>query len=172
MDHSPHQATGPKEAQYHSSNNGSVSFVSKIFPAPSIDLTLQDDVKCFGSDRLSNSQTESLPHHQTSGQEKTYCNDINGIQVLEYTCKICDKKSGTEEMLRLHKEFRHQQENNSRRCKVCGKKFADFLQFKLHSSIGHKLKCLDYECIARFATEQELRRHMRVEHDPVGPMPE
>ena len=125
----------------------------KISPPPSIDLTLEDDVKCFGSDRLNPSQTESLPHHEQSVEEKT-CTDIDEIHLPNHTCNICDKKYRTEASLRWHKEFRHQElteQTSSRLCTVCGKKFPDLLQFKLHSSSGHKFKCEEYGCIAGFA---------------------
>ena len=162
------RATGPEEPNYYS-GNGSVSFAADTLPPPSVDLTLEDDVKYFGPDCLNDTQT--------SLQEKAR-SDINGIPVLNHTCNICDKKYRTEAALKWHKDFRHQQEmlthqpKSSCRCNVCGKKFPDLLQFKLHSSSGHKLKCEDYKCTARFATELELRRHMRVEHDVVGPMSE
>ena len=151
---------------------GSVSFGEEVLRPPSIDLTLEDDVKYS----LNGTQTEESPaHYQRGVQEKTCTADIDGIHVLNHTCNICGKKYGTEAMMRLHKEFRHQElteQKSSRRCTVCGKKFADLVQFKLHSSSGHKLKCEEHGCIARFATEQELRRHMRVEHDVVGSLPE
>ena len=52
------------------------------------------------------------------------------------------------------------------------KKFPDLVSFELHSADGHRLRCEDQQCIARFPTERELRRHMRVEHEVFEPMPE
>ena len=59
-----------------------------------------------------------------------------------------------------------------RRCTLCRKKFPDLVSFKPHSADGQRLRCEDQQCIARFPTERELRRHMRVEHKVFEPMSE
>ena len=135
---------------------------------PSVDLTFENDIT--GSERMDqNYLIERRPdRHQPVVQETT-----NDMSNQNHVCKICHKRYGTEDDLRNHKLHSHQQEPKiGVRCSVCGKKYADMRQFQAHSANGHRLKCHVYLCSARFATDQDLRRHMRVEHNVVGPMPE
>ena len=91
--------------------------------------------------------------------------------------KICHKRYGADAYLRNYRANSHQQEISAQpkisvHCSVCGKIFAEMHQFQAHSENGHRLECHDYMCSAMFATNQDLRRHMRVEHDVDGRMPE